>query len=98
MKKEHLNDLLTSINEATEFAQGNKEKASVTAYQIPDVKALRKVTGYKQSDFAKLVGVSSSLVEAWEQNKRYPTGSSLLVLQLIQDKPEILDYLVAKQL
>lgn len=93
MKKELFDDLIASAKEAVEIHKGLKEPARITRFEIPDVKQIRKNTGLKQNDFAQLVGVSPALVQAWEQHKRTPSGSSLKLLRMIQIKPDLIDSL-----
>jgi len=70
--------------------KGEVEAARVTTMELPDVKAIRARAKLKQDEFALVVGVSPSLVQAWEQRKRTPTGSSLKLLRIIEKYPEML--------
>jgi len=45
-----------------------------------------------QSVFAKLLNVSSSSIKQWEQGKRKPTGSTKVLLELLEKSPHLLDY------
>ncbi|MEE1694052.1 NadS family protein, partial [Klebsiella pneumoniae] len=67
MRKELFDDLIASAKEAVEIHQGLREPARVTRFERPDVKAIRAKVHMKQDDFASLIGVSSSLVQSWEQ-------------------------------
>jgi len=58
-----------------------------------DVKSIRSKTGFKQSEFAKLIGVSLSLVESWEQGRRFPTGPASKILSLLESYPDIIPFL-----
>ncbi|CAM6347827.1 NadS family protein [Citrobacter sedlakii] len=82
-------ELMESATEAVEISQGKKSAAQVTRYELPDVKAIRKQANMKQDEFAQAIGVSSSLVQAWEQNRRIPTGTCLKVLRVIERNPEM---------
>jgi len=59
-----------------------------------DVKAIRHRTGFSQREFAELLGVSMSLVESWEQNRRKPSGSALKLLNVLDRKPDWKDILL----
>jgi len=59
-----------------------------------DVKAIRHRTGFNQRQFADLLGVSISLVESWEQNRRKPSGSSLKLLNVLDRKPDWIEVLL----
>ncbi|MDR0807477.1 MAG: type II toxin-antitoxin system MqsA family antitoxin [Enterobacteriaceae bacterium] len=91
MKEELFNELLASAQEAVAIKKGEVKAARVTSVALPDVKAIRARAHLKQEEFARVVGVSSSLVQAWEQHKRTPTGSSLKLLRVIEKHPNMLD-------
>lgn len=57
-----------------------------------DIKAIREKTRLSQAVFAKLLNVSPSSVRQWEQGKRIPTGSTKVLLDLLNKSPHILDY------
>ncbi len=67
--------------------------------EIPDVqltttqiKAIRKQMNLSQAVFAKLLNVSLSSIRQWEQGKREPSGSTKVLLELLNKKPHLLDY------
>lgn len=90
MKDELFQELMESAQEAAEISQGRRKASRITTYELPDVKSIRDTTGLTQRQFALAVGVSPSLVEAWEQHARTPKGSSLKVLRLIERDPGLL--------
>ncbi len=57
-----------------------------------EIKAIRAQTRLSQAVFAKLLNVSLSSVRQWEQGKRKPTGSTKVLLDLLNKSPHILDY------
>ncbi len=61
----------------------------ITSTQI---KEIRKKTKLSQTVFAKLINVSPSSVRQWEQGVRVPTGSTKVLLELLNKSPHILDY------
>ncbi len=65
------------------------EKVKITSEQI---KTIREKTRLSQAVFAKLLNVSLSSVRQWEQGKRIPTGSTKVLLDLLNKSPHILDY------
>jgi putative transcriptional regulator len=67
----------------------NIPSIQVTGEQI---QAIRKQMNLSQSVFAKLLNVSSSSIRQWEQGKRRPTGSTKVLLELLQKSPHLLDY------
>lgn len=62
---------------------------SLSAIEIQQIRKSLKVS---QSVFAKLLNVSLSSVRQWEQNLRKPSGSTMILLELLQKKPHLLDY------
>ena len=61
----------------------------MTSTQIKDI---RKKTNLSQTVFAGLLNVSASSVRQWEQGKRVPTGSTKVLLELLDKSPHLLDY------
>ncbi len=57
-----------------------------------DIRAIRRKTKLSQVVFAKLLNVSPSSVRQWEQGKRTPTGSTKVLLDLLEKSPHVLDY------
>jgi len=61
----------------------------VTGSQI---QSIRKQMNLSQSVFAQLLNVSSSSIRQWEQEKRRPSGSTKVLLELLERSPHLLDY------
>lgn len=66
---------------------------------VPDVdmpsskiQQIRKITKMSQNVFAKALNVSTHAVRQWEQGKRNPTGSTKVLLELLEKNPHLLDY------
>ncbi len=57
-----------------------------------DIQDIRSKINLSQSVFAKLLNVSSSSIRQWEQGKRTPSGSTKVLLELLRENPEILNY------
>ncbi|MCK5157268.1 MAG: helix-turn-helix domain-containing protein [Spirochaetales bacterium] len=45
-----------------------------------------------QTVFAKILNVSPSSIRQWEQGKRTPSGSTKVLLELLETSPYLLDY------
>ncbi len=56
------------------------------------IQSIRKTLNVSQAVFAKLLNVSLSSVQQWEQNLRRPSGSTMILLELLQREPKLLDY------
>lgn len=94
MDKELFNDLVESMEQMVAIEKGEIQPARVHRHHLPNVKSLREASGMKQEEFALAVGVSSSLVQSWEQNRRVPSGSSLKILLMIERDPAIINDLL----
>ena len=51
-----------------------------------EIKTLRLKEKVSQSVFAKYLNTSTSTVKQWEQGDKHPRGTSLKLLNLVQDK------------
>lgn len=95
MDKQLFNDLLNATQEMVNIEQGKQTATIMREYDRPNTKAIRTQLGLKQDEFAKAIGVSTSLVQSWEQNRRYPDGAPLKILRLLEKKPEYISELQA---
>ena len=57
------------------------------SYSADDVRKLRMRLHVSQEIFARLLGVSASTVQAWEQGKGAPQGPLSILLADIEDDP-----------
>jgi len=60
-----------------------------------DIQRIREKTNLSQTVFAKVLNVSPSSVRQWEQGKRKPTGSTKVLLEILEKHPSILDYRIS---
>ena len=67
------------------------ELPSVTL-DAKEIQEIRKNLNVSQSVFAKLLNVSLSSVRQWEQGQRKPSGSTMILLELLQREPTVLNY------
>ena len=88
MKNELFNELLASVQEMDDIAQGKKAAARVTKFPDPEVKLIREKVGLSQNRFAMLIGVSKRTLENWEQGRRNPTGPAKTLLKILDADPE----------
>ena len=86
------------INSGVEVSFTKKELNSL-GVKIPGVEfepekilALRKQMNLSQSVFAEMLNVSPSSIRQWEQGKRTPSGSTKVLLELLEKSPHLLDY------
>jgi len=67
-------------------------EVAITATQIKKIREKRHLS---QTVFAQLLNVSPSSVRQWEQGKRIPSGSTKVLLELLNRSPHILDYRIS---
>lgn len=94
MDKQLFNDLVQSMEEMVAIENGTMQPAAVHRHPLPNVKAVRESCGLKQEEFARAVGVSPSLVQSWEQKRRFPSGSALKILLMLEQNPSLIDELM----
>ena len=67
-------------------------KVPLVKLRADEIKNIRKSMNLSQMVFAKLLNVSLSSIRQWEQGVRKPSGSTMILLELLQKDPTILDY------
>ena len=67
-------------------------KISDVEMNAQDIREIRKQSHLSQSVFAQVLNVSPSSVRQWEQGKRNPSGSTKVLLELLQRDPSVLNY------
>lgn len=93
MTKEFFEELRQSAEEMVAIRKGEMAPVHITRISMPEVKQIRTKAGVKQDEFARLLGVSPSLVQAWEQQKRLPNGAALKLLKMLELNPQIIQTL-----
>ena len=90
MDKTLFNDLLRSLKEAKTLARGKKGAAARPGVPpATDVQAVRERIGLSQSEFARLMRVSTRTLQNWEQRRRQPTGPAAALLTMVATAPEV---------
>ena len=76
-----------------------KKELNLLGIEIPKVQfttnqiiSIRKKMNLSQTVFAKVLNVSTSSIRQWEQGKRKPSGSTKVLLELLEKSPHLLDY------
>jgi len=97
MKKETFTELLGSAHEALEHAQGKRSLRTTTLLLPPKplggraVKRVRHTLRAFQAVFASILNVSTTLVQAWEANRRTPEGPALLLMHIAASQPDVIE-------
>ena len=89
MKDEMFNELIESVREVGAIRRGEKEPARVTHFEKPDIQRIRARYNLSQSEFARLIGISVSTLQNWEQGRRSPQGPASVLLQVVASHPDI---------
>jgi putative transcriptional regulator len=88
MKKQDLENLVKSVRQAGAIRRGEAEPSRVTEIAPVDVKAIRRRLGKSQAEFARMIGVSVSTLQNWEQGRRRPEGPARALLKVAAANPE----------
>jgi putative transcriptional regulator len=87
-------ELIQSLTEAVEHAEGKADTASVRVVQVPDVRAIRRHLRMSQGEFASAYRIPLATLKNWEQGRRQPDAPASAYLQAIAKRPsEIRDAL-----
>jgi putative transcriptional regulator len=87
---------LVNVGFGTSFTERELRELGVRFPSIhidpEQIKHIRQKAHVSQSVFAKLLNVSPSSIRQWEQGKRKPTGSTKVLLEVLDKEPHVLDY------
>lgn len=89
MDKKLFSDLVTSLKQAGQIAQGKRKPSRAYRFSTSRVKAIRARTKLSQSEFALLMGVSVKTLQNWEQARRQPRGPAAALLRIVEREPEM---------
>lgn len=83
--------LIDAMEDAVEYAKGDKTKGRETIVHIPtvDVKGIRENQNMTQEQFARVYGFAISSLQNWEQGRRTPDRAARLLLKIIDREPDI---------
>ena len=97
MDKELFDSLVKSMEEMVAIENGEQQPSPerVHRHKLPNVRQVRETTGMKQHEFAQAIGVSPSLVQSWEQARRFPSGAALKILLMLERNPTLINVLTA---
>ncbi len=88
MKDELFDELQKSIKEGGRILKGKSKARREFVFNNPDPKIIREKLGLSQSKFAKLLGISISTLQNWEQGRRKPEGPAKILLNVAARYPE----------
>jgi putative transcriptional regulator len=79
--------LLESLAEAVEIAEGRAEAARITIVEVPDVRAIRRGLRMSQQEFSRVYRIPLATLKNWEQGRRQPDAPAMAYLQVIASRP-----------
>ena len=88
MRKQDFENLVESIRQAGRIRRKETKPSRVVEFAPVDVKAVRQRLGKSQAEFARMIGVSVSTLQNWEQGRRRPEGPARALLQVAATNPE----------
>lgn len=100
--KESLQDLVNAGLPTKPFTEKRLKELGVKLPTIEmnpkKIQRIRKSTNLSQAVFAKLLNVSLASIQHWEQGIRQPSGSTKVLLELLNNNPHALDDFLPKAL
>jgi putative transcriptional regulator len=110
VEEKYFDPLISSLEDAAAFAQGDTTRARMVEVEIPepvckyqvyrykaeDVVRTRKALNLTQSALAFAIGVSPRTVEAWESGRNEPSGTASRLLYLLDRDHSLLSHLTAR--
>lgn len=88
-----------ALDEALAHAEGDRSAAArVHEIVVPDaidVRAIRRRFGLTQAEFAGRYGFALAALRDWEQGRRRPERSALVLLGVIEREPEAVERALA---
>jgi len=88
MKQQAFEDLTASIREAGKIRRGKLKPGRIIEHAPMDIKTIRRRLGQSQSEFARMIGVSVSTLQNWEQGRRRPQGPARALLKVAAANPK----------
>jgi len=82
-------ELVQSAEEALAIARGEAEPGVVYVPPRVEFATIRKKLGFSHVAFANRYGLAVGTLRDWEQNRRSPDRSALVLLELIRRNPQM---------
>ena len=87
MKYKDFQTLLESVKQAGEIARGQRKPSRIAKFVAPDIKSIRRDLAVSQGQFARMIGVSVTTLQNWEQGRRQPHGPARALLKVASRNP-----------
>lgn len=88
--------IMAGLEEALAYEKGNAKAATIVRKSsLPDVDPheIRRAMDMTQKEFARILGVSTRTVEAWESGRSDPSPTAKNLMFLIRTEPSLADLL-----
>lgn len=89
MKKQLFDDLVASIRESGAIHRGEVQPSRRFVFNAEDVRTIRDKLDKSQSEFARMIGVTVSTLQNWEQGRRQPQGPARALLIVASQRPHL---------
>lgn len=89
MKKALFDELVGSIKQAGKIHRGEVKASRTFVFEPEDVRQIREKLNKSQSEFARIIGVSISTLQNWEQGRRQPEGPARALLVVAAKAPQV---------
>ncbi len=89
MKKQLFDELVSSIKEAGRIHRGEAKPSRSFVFEPDDIREIREKLQKSQSEFARMIGVSVSTLQNWEQGRRQPEGPARALLVVASKAPKV---------
>ncbi|MEA3354499.1 MAG: NadS family protein [Campylobacterota bacterium] len=90
MDAQNFDRLISSAQEAKEIMNGKKEPSRTFFIEEPNPKDIRNKMSLTQDQFATLMNISVHTLRNWEQGRRHPEGPARVLLNVVNNHPEVL--------
>lgn len=90
MDTKNFERLMSSTKEAKKIINGQKKPSRKFFIEEPNPKDIRVKLSLTQEKFATLMNISVHTLRNWEQGRRHPEGPARVLLNVVNNHPEIL--------
>lgn len=87
--KDPMHELLSSLEQIVFKDETQKITLTHKPSALSEIEQLRRGSGLKIDDFARVLGVSVAMVKEWESKRVKPSTTELKLMRLIQANPAL---------
>jgi putative transcriptional regulator len=96
MKKQNFDNLVKGIRRTGKIGRGEMKASRTFHFRPADIRSIRGRLKMSQSEFARMIGVSISTLQNWEQGRRRPEGPARALLKIAAENPKaVVEALIA---